>query len=225
MRYFVAILYIMRKAFFTLCFVLVCWLAGAQSVRVKFATDKGNFTVMLYDETPRHRDMFVEAVQKGWYKNAEFNRVIKGFVNQGGELDDTILNREKRHPELGVKRFPAELKPDLFHKKGALGAGRDDNPEKAAFFTQIYFVIGKKYTDAQLDSVEQKKHVSIPAAQRQVYKTIGGIPRLDGDYTIFGEITEGLEVVEAINNVPTDKHDVPLKPVVFNVEIVRQKKH
>jgi cyclophilin family peptidyl-prolyl cis-trans isomerase len=203
--------------------LLLCTLAPrAQSVQVLFETTKGNIRVMLYDETPKHRDMFLKAIKKGAYKSAEFNRVIKDFVSQGGELDDTILNREKRYPALGAKRFPAELKPALFHKKGALGAGRDDNPDKSSYFSQIYLVKGKVQTDAQLDATEKKKNRKIPADQREVYKTIGGIPYLDQDYTIFGEIVEGMEVADSINVVATNKDDVPLVPVVFNIKILRK---
>jgi peptidyl-prolyl cis-trans isomerase B (cyclophilin B) len=210
----------MRKLLLLLPLLLCTFVLSGQSVYVLFETSKGSIRVMLYDETPKHRDMFLKTIKKGAYKNAEFNRVIKGFVSQGGELDDTILNREKRHPELGAKRFPAELKPTLFHKKGALGAGRDDNPDKSSYFTQIYLVSGKVQTDAQLDAAETKKNRKIPAAQREVYKTIGGIPYLDQDYTIFGEIVEGMDVADAINAVATNKDDVPLTPVIFNIRVI-----
>lgn len=213
----------MKALIFSLFLVLLVTLVKAQSSFVRFVTSKGDITIMLYDETPKHRDMFLNGVKKGLYKNAVFNRVIKSFVSQGGELDDTILNREKRHPEFGVKRFPAELKPGLFHKKGTLGAGRDDNAEKASYFTQIYLVTGKKQTDAQLDALEAKKNRKIPAKQREVYKTIGGIPHLDQDYTVFGEIVAGMEVADAINQVATDKNDVPLSPVVFNPVVLSKK--
>lgn len=213
----------MKQFILSISLVLLITLVKAQSTFVRFVTNKGDITIMLYDETPKHRDMFLEGIKKGWYKNAEFNRVIKSFVSQGGELDDTILNREKRHPELGVKRFPAEIKPNLFHKKGALGAGRDDNAEKASYFTQIYLVVGKKQTDAQLDAIEQKKNRKIPEAQRAIYKTIGGTPHLDQDYTVFGEIVEGMEVTDAINAVATDKNDVPLSAVVFNPVVLSKK--
>ncbi|MNE25869.1 putative bifunctional phosphatase/peptidyl-prolyl cis-trans isomerase [compost metagenome] len=212
----------MKKAVLFLLFAFTFLSSKAQSVVVRFTTNMGNIDVMLYDETPKHRDMFVKAIKKGWYKNAQFNRVIANFVSQGGELDDTILNREKRHPELGVKRFPAEINPVVFHKKGALGAGRDDNPEKASYFTQIYFVAGKKRTDAELDALEKKRNRKIPEQQREVYKTLGGTPHLDGDYTIFGEIIAGMEVADAINAVATDKNDVPLKPVIFNLSIIKK---
>ncbi|MNL54341.1 Cyclophilin type peptidyl-prolyl cis-trans isomerase/CLD [compost metagenome] len=103
-----------------------------------------------------------------------------------------------------------------------MGAGRDDNHEKASYFTQIYFVAGKKRSDEELDAIEKKRNRKIPADQREVYKTIGGTPHLDGDYTVFGEIVSGLEVADAINAVPTDKNDVPLKSVVFNLSIIRK---
>lgn len=201
-------------------FILISTVIKAQSTFVRFITSKGDFTVMLYDKTPKHRDMLLLVVKQGAYKNAEFNRVIKSFVSQGGDLDDTILNREKRHPKGLVIRLPAEIKPDLIHKKGVLGAGRDDNPEKGSYISQIYFVTGKKQTDAQLDAIEKKKNTKFSAAQREIYKTIGGTPQLDGDYTVFGEITEGMNVADAINSVATNKDDVPLSPVVFSVTVL-----
>lgn len=212
----------MKQLIFSVLLVAITCISKAQSTLVEFTTTKGNITVLLYDATPKHRDMFLKAVKKGWYKNAQFNRVIAGFVSQGGELDDTILNREKRHPEQEVKRFPAELNPAVFHKKGALGAGRDDNPAKASYFTQLYFVAGKKQTDEQLNAIEKKKNRKIPVEQREVYKTTGGTPSLDGDYTIFGEIVKGMEIADAINAVATDKNDVPVTPVFFDVKIIRK---
>jgi len=202
----------------------------AQDILVRFETTKGNILVKLYGETPRHRDMFLKAIRKGWYKDAEFNRVIASFVSQGGDLDDTILNREKRMaaarglmPGALAKRLPAEIRLDLIHKKGALGAGRDDNKEKASYFRQIYFVEGRVQTDAQLDAVEQRKGIRFSVSQREIYKTLGGTPGLDGDYTVFGEIVSGMEVAEAINSVPVDKDDVPLQSVKFKVLRVRGK--
>ncbi|MEJ2881571.1 peptidylprolyl isomerase [Pedobacter sp. GR22-6] len=213
----------MRRISFTFLFVLLTFGLYAQSTYVRFETKQGNIVVMLYDEIPRHKAMFLKQIKKGTYKQAEFNRVIKDFVNQGGELDDSILNREKRHPELGAPRFPAEIKPHLIHKRGTFGAGRDDNPEKASYFNQIYFVIGKKWTDSLLDRVEKRTGRKIPMEHREIYKTLGGVPHLDGDYTLFGEIVQGLEVAEAINSVATDKNDVPLSPVVFNAVVLSKK--
>ncbi|RZK88011.1 MAG: peptidylprolyl isomerase, partial [Pedobacter sp.] len=155
----------------------------AQSTYVKFATNKGNITVMLYDQTPKHKAMFLHAIKKGVYKNAQFNRVIKDFVSQAGELDEPILAREKLHPEQTPVRLAGEFNPLLFHKKGVLAAGRDDNPAKSSYYNQIYFVAGKLYDDQKLDALEQKKGHKFQEEIRKVYKTIGGTPSLDMDYT------------------------------------------
>lgn len=198
-------------------------LAKAQTYFVRLSTVKGNIILMLYDETPKHRDNFIRGIKTGLFKDAEFNRVIKGFVSQAGELDQTIEGREKLHPEQPVQRIGAEIKPSLFHKKGALGQGRNDNPEKSSFIDQIYLVEGKIQTDAQLDQIEAKTGRKFSAVQRETYKTTGGIPRLDGDYTVFGEIVSGLDVAEAINSVPTQKTDVPVSPLKFSLKILSKK--
>ena len=213
----------MKRLSLVLVLATIAFFTNAQTVFIRLETNKGNITLMLYDETPKHRDMFVQSIKSGVYKDALFNRVIKSFVSQGGELDEPILAREKQHPELAVQRLAAEIKPGLFHKKGVLGAGRDDNPTKSSYFNQIYLVEGKKQTDAQLDVIEQKKGIKFSSAQRQVYKTIGGIPHLDQDYTVFGEIVEGLDVAESINRVATDKNDLPFEPVIFNPVILSKK--
>ncbi|MGY0041607.1 peptidylprolyl isomerase [Pedobacter sp. NJ-S-72] len=180
---------------------LICTITvKAQTNYVQLSTSKGKILIMLYDQTPNHRDNFINLVKKGLFKDQEFNRVIKNFVSQGGELDDTILDREKLNPQQPVERLAAEIKPELFHKKGALGAGRNDNPEKSSYLDQIYLVEGKIQTDAELDELEVKKGIKFSAEQRNVYKKIGGIPRLDNDYTVFGEIIKGLDVAKAINH-------------------------
>lgn len=210
---------------FTLAFFLSIFslYTKAQPSFVRLVTNKGDITVMLYEETPKHRDIFLQMIKKGFYKHRTFNRVIKSFVSQAGELDETILDREKLHPEIPAERIPAEIRETLFHKKGAFGAGRNDNPEKSDYFTQIYLVQGKVHTDAQLDLIEQKKNRKFPLAQREIYKTRGGSPQLDQDYTIFGEIVSGMEVAEAINAVPTSKSDLPLAPITFKAVLLSKK--
>jgi len=212
-----------RTLLFLFLMAMGLLVAQAQSTFVRLLTSKGAIVLKLYDATPKHRDMFVRVIKAGLYNDAQFNRVIKSFVSQGGEFDETILEREARHPEQPLKRIDAEIEPALFHKKGALGAGRNDNPEKSSYLTQIYLVQGEGYTAAQLDAIEQKKGLKFSAEQRKVYQTIGGCPNLDGDYTIFGEVVAGLDVAETINAVPTNKQDLPLNPVRFKAKILTEK--
>lgn len=206
---------------FLLCFTYC--LCQAQPVFVRLQTTKGDIILRLYDETPKHRNAFLKSIKQGLFNKAAFNRVIRRFVSQGGELDETILEREKLKPEVPLKRIEAEVNPVLFHKKGALGAGRNDNPEKSSYLTQIYLVAGNKITDDQLDAVEQKKGIKFSVQQREVYKTVGGTPHLDGDYTVFGEVVKGMEVAETINAVVTNENDLPLTPIHFTPQLLSQK--
>jgi cyclophilin family peptidyl-prolyl cis-trans isomerase len=201
-------------------FVLVSLSAYSQSTFVELKTSKGTIVVMLYDKTPMHKQMFINEIKKGTYQKALFNRVIKDFVSQAGELDDSILNREKRNPQKTPLRLPAEINGEFIHKNGALGAGRDDNPEKSSYFNQIYLVSGKVLNDEQLDKLEEKTGKKMSSKTREIYKTQGGVPRLDNDYTIFGEIVEGQSVADQINKVETNNKDVPMKAVVFDAKVV-----
>ena len=201
-------------------FVLVSLSAYSQSTFVELKTSKGTIVVMLYDKTPMHKQMFINEIKKGTYQKALFNRVIKDFVSQAGELDDSILNREKRNPKKTPLRLPAEINSELIHKNGALGAGRDDNPEKSSYFNQIYLVSGKVLNDEQLDKLEEKTGKKMSSKTREIYKTQGGVPRLDNDYTIFGEIVEGQSVADQINKVETNNKDVPMKAVVFDAKVL-----
>ena len=201
-------------------FVLVSLSAYSQSTFVELKTSKGTIVVMLYDKTPMHKQMFINEIKKGTYQKALFNRVIKDFVSQAGELDDSILNREKRNPQKTPLRLPAEINGEFIHKNGALGAGRDDNPEKSSYFNQIYLVSGKVLNDEQLDKLEEKTGKKMSSKTREIYKTQGGVPRLDNDYTIFGEIVEGQSVADQINKVETNDKDVPMKAVVFDAKVL-----
>jgi cyclophilin family peptidyl-prolyl cis-trans isomerase len=214
----------LRKRLLIVSLLGPCYIAAqAQTTFVRLVTNKGDVVVMLYDGTPGHRDMFVKEVMNGAYHRAEFNRVIKYFVSQAGALDDDILHHEKENPGIGVKRLPAELDKGYIHKRGALGAGRDDNPEKSSFYNQIYFVAGKRFTDVQLDELQQKNGKEITVASRNVYKSIGGTPHLDGNYTVFGEIVHGIEVAEQINATATDGKDVPVVPITFTAKVLSAK--
>ncbi|WP_411973793.1 peptidylprolyl isomerase [Sphingobacterium sp. Lzh-3] len=208
----------MRKILTILCFVFIvfgnCY---AQSKHLLFKTDFGDFKVALYDYTPNHRDLMLRSIRDTVYQGALFNRIIENFVVQGGEHDIDIEKREAADPLHKKPRLAAEFDDRAFHKMGALGAGRDGNPAKASFLNQIYFVVGKKITAAELDSLELKKGIKYTAAQRKEYLARGGQPRLDHDFTVFGEIYEGFEVIMKISRVKTDKQDYPLHKVPFKI--------
>ena len=194
----------------------------AQSHKLQFKTTHGSFKVMLYDFTPKHQKLILDAIKDDVYKDALFNRIIENFVVQGGEHDDDIANREKGLPTNEHHRLAAEFDSRAFHKMGALGAGRDDNPQKASFLNQIYFVVGKPVSVNDLDTIEQKKGIKFTQEQRETYFSKGGLPRLDGDYTVFGEVYEGLDVLLKISKFKTNEKDAPLQPVSFEIIEIKE---
>lgn len=185
-----------------------------QHVYVKIITDKGEGVIRLYNETPQHRDNFRKLVKEGFFQDLLFHRVIENFMIQGGDPDSKGAEAGRRLGSGGLDyRVPAEFSPDLFHKKGSLAAARDNNPEKASSSTQFYLVQGRTFTDAGLDSLEVMRlgGRKIPEAHRQVYRTLGGVPHLDQNYTVFGELVLGIELIDSVAAVPTDQYDRPLE--------------
>lgn len=191
----------------------------------------GDMVVRLSDSTPLHRDNFLRMVKIGYFDSLLFHRVIKEFMIQGGDPES---KRAAKGQPLGSGgpsfRIPAEFRPGLFHKKGVIAAARNNNPEKASSPSQFYIVQGKKYTDAELDNLEKTRLEgrSIPLVQREVYKTLGGTPQLDQNYTVFGEVVKGLDVVDKIAGVETSKgpdRDRPLEDVrIIHAQLVKRKK-
>jgi peptidyl-prolyl cis-trans isomerase B (cyclophilin B) len=166
---------------------------------------------MLYDGTPQHRDNFVKLVQQRYYDSLLFHRVIKGFVIQGGDPvsksapDGVLLGDSDLHYTV-----PAEIMPErYYHKHGALGMARDDNPTKASSACQFYIVQGKIADDSTFMKAEKRTGYVIPDEHKQFYRNNGGIPHLDSGYTVFGEVVSGMDVVEKITAVETDKNDRP----------------
>jgi cyclophilin family peptidyl-prolyl cis-trans isomerase len=200
---------------------------------VKLETSKGTMIVRLSDSTPLHRDNFLRLVKEHFYDSILFHRVIRQFMVQAG---DPGSKRAKADEQLGdggpTYTVPAEFKPAMFHKKGVIAAARqsdDVNPKKASSSSQFYIVQGKVFTDAGLDSVEtfRLKGRKLPAAHREVYKTIGGAPHLDQNYTIFGEVIEGMAVIDSIAAVPTsgrEDGDRPLQDVkIIKASLVKRR--
>ena len=197
--------------------------AKDKSIRVKISTDSGIIIVKLYDSTPLHRDNFVKLVKEGFYDSLMFHRVIPDFMIQGG---DPMSKNASAGSMLGMgggdmARIPAEFKPFLFHKKGALAAARDGNPEKASSACQFYLVEGKKWTNMELDNIQMQKGIRYTSEQRLAYETIGGTPFLDQDYTVFGEVVSGLEVISKIVNVKKDANNRPLGDIRMKMELMK----
>jgi cyclophilin family peptidyl-prolyl cis-trans isomerase len=192
--------------------------------RVKITTDSGVIVVRLYDKTPKHRDNFIKLANEHFFDSLIFHRVINGFMIQGG---DPLSKNAQPGVGLGAGdvgyTIPAEFDTTLFHKKGALAAARTNNPEKASSGCQFYIVQGKKYADAELNMIEMQAGIKFSKAKRNIYKTIGGVPFLDMNYTVFGEVESGLEVIDKIASVPTNgtPYDRPFGDVHMYIEVIK----
>lgn len=205
-------------------FAVASYSQDAQRYRVLMETNAGNITLELYDETPLHRDNFVKLVKNGFYDGVLFHRVIKDFMIQGGDPDsrNAVAGQELGNGEEKY-RIPAEICfPKIYHKRGALAAAREPdyaNPQRESSACQFYIVYGQVFNDPMLERVQQRISqntdgtVVLTDEQREVYKTVGGTPHLDGQYTVFGEVVEGMDVVEKIQAVATDSNDRPLDDV------------
>jgi len=184
--------------------------------KVKIETEYGNIVMALYDNTPQHRDNMIKLVKEGFYDSTLFHRVIPEFMIQGG---DPASKHAKAGEPLGNGdvgyRVPAEINSENYHKRGALAAARDGNPEKASSGCQFYIVVGKTFTDSELDMMEKRNGVKYTPEQREMYKTVGGTPHLDANYTVYGEVLEGMDVVDKIVNQPRNGMDRPDKDMVM----------
>jgi len=200
---------------------------------VLIQTNYGDILVRLSDSTPGHRDNFLRLAKSHYYDSILFHRVIKNFMIQAGDPNSKQAAAGQPLGNGGPGyTLPAEFKSTLFHKRGALAAARlpdNANPEKASGASQFYIVQGRVFTEAGLDSVENfRLKRKIPAAQRAVYTSIGGTPHLDGNYTVFGEVIRGLDVVEKISVVATSPgpdRDRPVEDVrITGTKLVKRKK-
>jgi len=197
-----------------------------KEIMILITTNQGDIKIKLYNETPYHRDNFVKLVEESFYDSLLFHRVIKDFMIQAG--DPTSKNASAT-ASLGSGgpgyTLPAEINPDLFHKKGALSAARtgdQTNPTRRSSGSQFYIVQGKPLTDTELSSYEQRLGTVFTAKQKEVYKTIGGTPFLDGQYTVFGEVVEGLDILDKIAAVECGANDRPKSNVmILSMKIVK----
>jgi peptidyl-prolyl cis-trans isomerase B (cyclophilin B) len=186
---------------------------------VQITTDYGVMVARLYDATPKHRDNFINLVQTGFYDSLLFHRIIKQFMIQGG--DPTSKNADSLAMLGGGSasgnRIPSEFNSNCFHKKGALAAARDNNPEKASSNCQFYIVQGRRYDTAQLKGFSATTYTN---AQKEIYQRIGGTPQLDQNYTVFGEIISGLDVIDQIATAATNATDRPLKNILMHIKLL-----
>ena len=181
---------------------------------VLISTSLGDMKVRLYDATPQHRDNFVKLTNAHFYDSLLFHRVISNFMIQGG---DPLSKNAAPGAQLGMGdngyTIPAEFVDSLFHKKGAICAARTPNPEKASSGCQFYIVQGQALTLEQINQMTQQRGITLTDAQKKIYSTLGGTPFLDKDYTVFGEVYEGLDVLDKIAAVKTAPGDRPIQDV------------
>jgi len=217
--------------------------SDAQSKKYKkqivlISTEFGDMKARLYDETPKHKENFLKLADEGYFDGLLFHRVINEFMIQGG--DPNSKDAEAGAP-LGNggpgSKIPAEFNPELYHKKGALSAARmgdNVNPKKESSGSQFYIVHGRPFSDAEIDAARaraggKKSKNDPPSAsveasekQREVYKTIGGTPHLDGNYTVFGEVFEGLEVIDKIAAAKADGRNRPVEDIQMTITLIKK---
>ncbi|NLJ81627.1 MAG: peptidylprolyl isomerase [Bacteroidales bacterium] len=188
-----------------------------KEMQVKIETTKGVLIVKLYNETPQHRDNFIKLVSEKYYDGLLFHRVINAFMIQGGDPESKNAKEGQMLGNGGPNyTIPAEFNANLFHKKGALAAARTGdqmNPEKRSSGSQFYIVQGQVFNDEQLSYLSSRMGATYSDTQKEIYKTIGGTPHLDGAYTVFGEVVSGLEIIDTIASVKTDGNNRPLEDI------------
>lgn len=196
------------------------------SFHVLMMTTEGEMVVRLYNETPLHRDNFVAKVRAGFFDSLLFHRIINNFVVQGGDPESKTATAETKlgEGEAPGPKIPAEFRTELgiYHRRGALGMARDNNPEKASSNAQFYLVQRRAYRPAQLDSFVVQRKLTLNDAQRRIYTTQGGTPHLDGGYTVFGELVSGWETLDRLAATATDKTDRPLSPMRMRLFLLNE---
>lgn len=202
---------------------------------ILIATSEGNMVVKLFNETPLHRDNFVAKVKSGFYDSLLFHRVIKDFMIQGGDptSKNALAGQQLGNGDAPGDRIAAEFRTDkgIYHKRGALAAARDNNPEKASSNCQFYIVQKPAWRASQLDSaIIQRRlapgfeNLTLNDEQKRIYTTLGGTPHLDGGYTVYGELEIGFDVLDKIATTKTNRSDRPQSDVRMRMFIVSEPK-
>ena len=193
--------------------------------KVEIETIYGNMLIELYNETPIHRDNFIKLANSGFYDGTLFHRVIPAFMIQGG---DPVSKKDNPQEQIGNGgpgyTLPSEFDEKLIHKKGAFAAARMPdavNPKKESSGSQFYIVEGQVYDASKLELMEKRMGIKMNEIQKKMYSTIGGTPHLDGNYTVFGEVIRGLDIISKVSNVNRNKNNLPLEKVVMKVRVVK----
>lgn len=224
----------MKKNLLMLMILLATVSANAQKSKkkntrsnmIEMQTTAGRLVIELYDQTPQHRDNFIKLAESGYYDSLLFHRVINQFMIQGGDPDSKNAPKGKQLGQGGPGyTVPAEFVDSLLHIKGALAAARTGdmvNPTKASSGSQFYIVQGRVFSDSELNNFEMRSGRKYTEAQRELYKTVGGTPHLDGAYTVYGRVVEGLEVIDKIASSPTAPGDRPVEDVrILSVKVLK----
>ena len=186
---------------------------------VEIDTDFGKIKCLLFDSTPKHRDNFIKLAKEGFYDGTLFHRVIKGFMVQGGDPDSKNAAPGATLGS-GNPGYMLDAEIGAPHFRGALAAARTPNPQKRSSGSQFYIVQGKPVTDDYLKNIEKQKGITYTPEQKEFYKTQGGTPFLDGDYTVFGKVLEGMDVIDKITEVQVDASDRPIEDIKMTIKVV-----
>lgn len=192
---------------------------------LEIETDYGTMTAELYNATPKHRDNFIKLAEEGYFNDLLFHRVINGFMIQGGDPDSRNAPAGKALGMGGPSyQVPAEFVDSLVHLKGSLAAARTggpSNPEKKSSGSQFYIVQGSPVTEATLNQMETMKRFHYTPEQRAEYLAVGGTPSLDRDYTVFGRVIKGLDIIDKIATTQTSPGDRPVKDVKMKIRVIK----
>lgn len=209
------------KYAFVLIVMTLLGCAGDTKNICTIETEFGIMKVRLFDSTPKHRDNFIKLVKEGYYNDLLFHRVINGFMIQGGDPESRNASPDQPLGTGGPGyTIPAEIAAP--HFKGMLAAARlgdAANPARESSGSQFFIVQGEMQTDETLDQMQQMKNFTYNPAQREKYKKVGGAPMLDAEYTVFGEVVSGLEVIDKIANVQTNEMNRPLQDVKMKISL------
>lgn len=188
--------------------------------KIALTTRMGTVKIELFEDTPIHTANFLMLTERDYFDNTEFTRVVENFVVQGGNNDKE--EEEIKRLLIGNYEMKPEMRERHIHKKGALAMARryEDNPDMLSSAYNFYIVHGQTFNEPQLMVMEREHEMQIPEWKREIYKTIGGAPHLDGKHTVFGQVYEGFDVLDKMAAVETDKSDWPVKPLIMEIEII-----